>query len=175
MILFVKTSLSPYLHLNLLVTVWSNHLQIFFVLVLAIFGYLQKSWENFQKHLSDLWINFRESSEIFRKSPKTLLHMYCKNIFQYSKRNFLSLHGHIISFTSCLFSTSINTALVSSDPLKTSQGMLSLKVFRLSDKMMTMYKDAEFSAERWETLHQVKILSISILHLHAHIYWIESY
>ncbi|KAL9980869.1 hypothetical protein ACROYT_G009508 [Oculina patagonica] len=34
------------------------------------------------------------------------------------------------------------------DPLKTSQGMLSLKVFRLSDKMMAMYKDAEFSAER---------------------------
>lgn len=34
------------------------------------------------------------------------------------------------------------------DPLKTSQGMLSLKVFRLSDKMMTMYKDEEFSAEK---------------------------
>ena len=41
-----------------------------------------------------------------------------------------------------------------SDPLKTSQGMLSLKVFRLSDKMMTMYKDAEFSAERWEIFIQ---------------------
>ncbi|XP_058964038.1 eukaryotic translation initiation factor 3 subunit H-like [Pocillopora verrucosa] len=34
------------------------------------------------------------------------------------------------------------------DPLKTSQGMLSLKVFRLSDKMMSMYKDEEFSAEK---------------------------
>ena len=35
-----------------------------------------------------------------------------------------------------------------SDPLKTSQGMLSLKVFRLSDKMMSMYKESEFNAER---------------------------
>lgn len=34
------------------------------------------------------------------------------------------------------------------DPWKTSQGMLSLKVFRLSDKMMAMYKEAEFNAEK---------------------------
>lgn len=34
------------------------------------------------------------------------------------------------------------------DPLKTAQGMLSVKVFRLSNKMMAMYKESEFSAER---------------------------
>ncbi|KAM7451921.1 Eukaryotic translation initiation factor3 subunit H [Porites harrisoni] len=34
------------------------------------------------------------------------------------------------------------------DPWKTSQGMLSLKVFRLSNKMMAMYKEAEFNAEK---------------------------
>ena len=35
-----------------------------------------------------------------------------------------------------------------SDPLKTAQGMLTVKVFRLSNKMMAMYKESEFSAER---------------------------
>ncbi|XP_068747820.1 eukaryotic translation initiation factor 3 subunit H-like [Montipora capricornis] len=34
------------------------------------------------------------------------------------------------------------------DPLKTAQGMLSVKVFRLSDKMMSLYKESEFNAER---------------------------
>ena len=37
---------------------------------------------------------------------------------------------------------------LTSDPLKTAQGMLSVKVFRLSNKMMAMYKESEFSAER---------------------------
>lgn len=42
------------------------------------------------------------------------------------------------------------------DPWKTSQGMLSLKVFRLSDKMMAMYKEAEFNAEKWDNFFFVQ-------------------
>ncbi|EDO39430.1 predicted protein [Nematostella vectensis] len=34
------------------------------------------------------------------------------------------------------------------DPLRTSQGMLTLKAFRLSDEMMKLYKDGEFSADK---------------------------
>ena len=94
--------------------------------------------ENLRKVVSYLW-------EITKN-----VFMYCKNIFYHLKIIFLFLRGHVISSTA-LYHVSFPLLLIlrfSSDPLKTSQGMLSLKVFRLSDKMMTMYKDAEFNAER---------------------------
>lgn len=34
------------------------------------------------------------------------------------------------------------------DPLRTSQGMLTLKAFRLSNEMMKIYKEGEFTPEK---------------------------
>ena len=78
---------------------------------------------------------------------KSVVNMYCENICQHRETLYLCAAMYYPLIIP-LFHYLILFFFFLSDPLKTSQGMLSLKVFRLSDKMMTMYKDAEFSAER---------------------------